>query len=408
MAEIADRNVFILGAGFSAAAGIPLIRNFLDRARELKDAPNSNLELFEREHFQNVFDFRRQMAQSREKVIMDLDNIEELFGLVEISTRLGEFPPETRASTVYLIAKTLQLATRPRGARRRIIFTVNQNVLSKLAIQQYPDVFVYQENSSPPGFLVDVYDYFAALVTGFLDETSRQDSRINTVITFNYDLVFDHALERLGTRVNYHLPDALLLSEGGNVPRCCSVLKLHGSTNWGVCTSCTEHVCVLPSKVTESPAEFLNRRCPKCNAQAYQPLLIPPSWDKSEYREIMKPVWAAAVEELRRASRICIIGYSMPPSDSFFKYLLTVALSKNHGLYKLLVVDYSDRSGEIDPPAGPETDELRSRYIAMLDRLFCERRFRFFDEGLERFIGTGQRALLQLGRGELILPNGVL
>jgi NAD-dependent SIR2 family protein deacetylase len=42
--EISDRNVFILGAGFSAEAGAPVIRNFLDVSRELFDDPDSGLE----------------------------------------------------------------------------------------------------------------------------------------------------------------------------------------------------------------------------------------------------------------------------------------------------------------------------------------------------------------------------
>src|SRR5260370_21489540 len=105
-----DRNVYILGAGFSADAGAPLIQGFLDCSRRLVDQPFSDLDPVERAHFKSVFKFRSEMAQSREKVRMDLDDIEQLFGLVEISQRLEARPPETRDSTVYLIAKTLQLA----------------------------------------------------------------------------------------------------------------------------------------------------------------------------------------------------------------------------------------------------------------------------------------------------------
>ena len=39
-----------------------------------------------------------QMAQAREKVRIDLDDIEQLFGLVEISQRLEDSPRETRFS----------------------------------------------------------------------------------------------------------------------------------------------------------------------------------------------------------------------------------------------------------------------------------------------------------------------
>jgi hypothetical protein len=53
----------------------------------------------------------------------------------------------------------------------------------------------------------------------------------------------------------------------------------------------------------------------------------------------MRPVWEAASEALNRATRICIIGYSMPEADAFFKYLITLGLADNHQLYKMIVVN---------------------------------------------------------------------
>jgi hypothetical protein len=83
--ERPNRNVYILGAGFSAPAGAPVIRDFLDRSREFYDDPSSSMDLREREHFARVFEFKRSMGQAREKFRIDLDDIEKLFGLVEIS-----------------------------------------------------------------------------------------------------------------------------------------------------------------------------------------------------------------------------------------------------------------------------------------------------------------------------------
>src|SRR5712692_9713959 len=118
MTIIRDRNVYVLGAGFSALAGAPLIHDFIDRSRFYFDDPSSNLEKTERDHFERFLAFKRRMSQTREKVRIDLDNIEQLFGLVEISQRLEFDKRATRDSTVYVIAKTLELATRgPRLSR---------------------------------------------------------------------------------------------------------------------------------------------------------------------------------------------------------------------------------------------------------------------------------------------------
>src|SRR5689334_19681240 len=117
-----NRNVFILGAGFSAPAGAPVINDFFDKARELFDNPASHLDVTDRRRFKSVFDFRGDMAAAREKIHLDLDNIEDLFGLVEMAQRLGDSTPETRDDTVYLIAKTLELAVLNKKRRSRVRF----------------------------------------------------------------------------------------------------------------------------------------------------------------------------------------------------------------------------------------------------------------------------------------------
>jgi NAD-dependent SIR2 family protein deacetylase len=384
--EASNRNVFILGAGFSASAGAPVIRDFLARSREFYDDPSSGLDPEERERFSRVFKFRRDMAQAREKVRIDLDDIEQLFGLVEISQRLEKTSQETRNDTVYLIAKTLELATKSVRFRRRVGFSTNVEILDK--ITPLPDLFRQQPAMVPPFFQVDMYDYVAGLVGGLLEDPDRRQSRNDAVITFNYDLVLDDALRRIGIEPEYHIPPQFLSAKENTTPRgTFSVLKLHGSTNWGVCAKCNDTVVVLPSKVTASPAEFRALRCWKCHAQKYHPLLIPPSWDKSEYGRIMQSVWKKAVEELISATRICIVGYSMPETDAFFKYLLTLALSENHQLYKLIVVDLSE--------------ELEARYESLLDELFRKRKFSFHRNGLENFLAS-QGACAELGRGEVV------
>jgi hypothetical protein len=391
-----DRNVFILGAGFSADAGAPLLKDFLDRSRQFMDDPSSGLEEDERGYFNDVFEFRREMAQAREKVSIDLDNIEELFGLVEVSRRLGIDKQKTRDATVYMIAKTLELAVQPAGpSRRPIRFDVKADFSKEFRAANNHGLFRQLPGYGVEMLTADIYQYFAALACGMFDDPKRQMARANTFITFNYDLILDHALQRLQIQPDYQLDLSLLqtfdLPAAG---RKCSLLKLHGSANWGVCGECRERVLVLQDKVGDSPREFRSRICEKCHKQLFQPLLIPPSWDKSEYHSIMTPVWAKAVAELKAATRICIIGYSMPPSDLFFKYLLTMALSENHGLYKLLVVDLKS-----------PVSRLEERYDQLLERLFRERRFKFEDDGFQMFFGSGSRALSALGRGEMLGGN---
>ncbi len=382
-----DRNVYVLGAGFSADAGAPLIRDFLDRSREFLLDPSSALDPTERAQFAEVFDFRRKVAQSREKVILDLDDIEQLFGLVEISERLMG-TSRTRTSLQHMIVKTLQLSISPPSVwhRHAIHFEAQpqESVLERMS--GLADVF---RSESGGRIACDMYDFFASLITGILDAPDLLPGRKDTIVTFNYDLVIERSLERLGAVANYHLPDDLTRRDQGGPGRGMSVdiLKLHGSANWAVCARCRGSVVVLESKITENPSMIRNMRCPRCGTETYQPLLIPPSWDKSEFREITRSVWAKALEELQAATRVFIIGYSMPEADAFFKYLLTLALAENQCLFKFVVVDLGGQT-------------LPQKYSALLDPLFYKRRFVLNDNGFVQWLA--QQGHREMSRGGLI------
>src|SRR5581483_11425835 len=321
MTEPTDRNVFILGAGFSASAGVPLIHNFLDYSRQYLDDPSSGLQDWEREKFREVFEFRRKMSQAREKIKIDLDNIEHLFGLVEIARRLDSVSLETRNATVYLIQKTIELAAGSHKIRGSVAF----QAASGFSKSDFPSWLTTQQGVIPAAFIADTYQYFALLIAGLLDGKERFANRHTTVITFNYDLVLDDALKDIGVEPKYWLTEEDVDEKSKPF---ISLLKLHGSTNWAICgdKNCGD-IRVLPGKLTTYP-DFRQTLCYKCLKQTYQPLLSPPSWEKGEYRDVTQRIWQRAVNEVQKATRICIIGYSMPQTDAFFQYLLTLALAE--------------------------------------------------------------------------------
>jgi NAD-dependent SIR2 family protein deacetylase len=395
--EISDRNVFILGAGFSKSAGAPLIDEFLDVSRELFDDPDSGLDDAEKKLFAQVFDFKKRVAQSREKFRIDLDNIEQLFGLIEMSHRL-ERKEDVRNAMVYVIAKTLQLAI----ARTR----QRQSVRVSAASGFYMGSFPWKDrvpSENPNVRVPDIYTHFALLLSGQYDAPSK--SRSNVVITFNYDLVLDDALRGIGVEPLYGLLDCssddLTVPQGTGV----SVLKLHGSTNWAICPQCNK-VHVIGIKFTGNPEAFRTRPCAECGKPGLRLLLVPPSWDKSEYRETMRPVWNQAVNALKTAKRICVIGYSMPETDTFFKFLLALGLAENHHLYRFVLVDKTTRAlaGEASPEPKSGTI-IEARYKAMFEMLFVKRRFTFFGDGFADFLTNIGAAM---GRAETISAHGIV
>jgi hypothetical protein len=225
-----DRNVYILGAGFSKDAGAPLVHDFLDRAREFYDDPDSALDPEEREQFERVFSFKREVAKAREKFRIDLDNIEQLFGLVEMSQRLESASPKTRDATVYPIAKTLQLALEDASKRPPVGFTLSRGYETQDSFTP----FVRRQSTSADVYETDIYTHFALRLAGKYDDQRKLASRSDTVITINYDLIVDDALNRVGARPGYELGDAVFEEPNQGQP-VIPVLKLHGSTNWAVC-----------------------------------------------------------------------------------------------------------------------------------------------------------------------------
>ena len=408
--EATDRNVFILGAGFSADAGAPLIHDFLDRARELYLDPQAHMNDQERKKFEDVFEFRSRMSKVREKMDIDLDNIEQLFGLVEISIRLGQTERRTRDNMVYLIAKTLEITTMQAYKQRsRIGFQLTNPLIHSNRFEH----FRHRIHLEDAWYKADLYDFFACLLTAFFDREDYQRNRNSSVITFNYDMVLDNALLRMGVAPEYRLDKANDTRVGiEQVTNRIEVLKLHGSTNWAICPSCQKHVKIVLGRVTDHAEQFIGLACPTCPQQELHPLLVPPSWDKSEYAEILRPVWKKAVEELKSATRICIIGYSVPEVDAFFRYLLTLGLSENTKLSSLIAVDYDKMSRNPEHRAEdterPRTT-VRQTWKGLLSEIFHERRFIYHSGGFAQFL-CDSGSLGQLGRGEIIygarLPFG--
>ncbi len=354
-----DRNVYILGAGFSAAAGAPLINNFLDVAASLWEDPDAPLSADERRAFGTVFAFRREMSQAREKVRIDLDNVEHLFGLVEIAHRLSPSSQDTKQSILTLIATTLEQTTRG-VVLPEIAVTPRRE--TDWYFQQLPANYQRGQHSNPPQYKADIYSHFASMISGRLDHPDVRIKRHDAVITFNYDLVLDRAVKSTGSRVDYRLDSKNTddISEG------VSIIKLHGSINWAVCEKCGKTMIREP----DSKLEQLD--CASCNL-ALRPLLIPPSWNKagsdSLGADVAATLWSAAADELAHATRICVIGYSIPETDAFFRYLLTLALSRNYHLHSLSVIDPSSA--------------VDAKFQELLEPIFRERRYSYFNTGIE-------------------------
>ena len=192
-----SENVFILGAGASFEAGAPLMNNFLDIAEDLLVSGKVNEH---REAYEAVFQAISELQIVYSKSYLDLNNIESLFGAIEMGNIVDRLVKKT-GEEIGLVRESLI---------KLIVHTLEKSMT-------FP---VYDKRIHAPG----AYSEFVELVHDLGD---------SSFITFNYDLGLDYALlSNNQTTIDY----CLTPERKGNM----KLLKLHGSINWGKCEECGE------------------------------------------------------------------------------------------------------------------------------------------------------------------------
>lgn len=166
----------------------------------------------------------------------------------------------------------------------------------------------------------------------------------DTVITFNYDCVIDHALRRSATgkwsaKYGYCVPrpnrvvghetwDAEKAPTGSN--NTIHLLKLHGSLNWPPWTSATaEDELKLKQRL------YQQRGTPRFK-------IIPPEFVKNIRDDSnFETLWKNAERALRHAEVIALVGFSFTPTDLHVDSLFRIALAQNSKLRTLVIANPS-------------------------------------------------------------------
>lgn len=102
--------------------------------------------------------------------------------------------------------------------------------------------------------------------------------------------------------------------------------KLHGSVNWYYSGAPSYFGEVIYSKpiVPWGKPDKQFTHFSKLAGKDKVPLIIPPTSEKNSYlyHETMRHIWASAATALQNASRLFIIGYSLPTTDLGIRFLL--------------------------------------------------------------------------------------
>ncbi len=382
MSQITGKTVYILGAGASHHTGAPLLKDFLVAARSIRE---SKRDLKYKDSFDRTFEWIDSLRGSSYYVDFDLDNLEHVFSLTEMCKQLNIRDGDLHSSDLrYLILESLD-------NRCKLVWRGGEEK------HFYPD-----RRYSFFGEILRKLNKDRMEYLGKSDDSFERD----VIVTFNYDTMLDYAFNYRGDTFDYCLNTSG--SHGAY-----KFLKLHGSTNWASCKKCANNKIqiVSPQPFAEGKSYYLgeyadgkeydfkmvtavlpNTICKQCKTEGVlEPFIIPPTWSKTVSGSPLVDVWASTVKELSEAFQLIVIGYSMPPTDTFFQYLLTLGLESNPNLYRVIVVNV-DRS-----------DDFKKRYEKVFSRNLIDRGRLIFLPGLtfQGFLGDN---FMPLAGGQVDWP----
>jgi hypothetical protein len=308
-----DHNVYILGAGFSRPAGLPLMMDFLaamrSAHRRLSGDPSRKAEC---DAIAEVLRFRLRAAAASHRIPLDVENIETLFSLASVHS-----PSPLEEALPLAIAATLDAA--PRGGLERVNIGPHSGERAEVPL---PRSWQGQEGRAvTPN--APLYEFYAAILSGAF-RTNRPRS---TFVSFNYDTILEDALQAIEIPTDFGFgSDSVQWASQrcpGNAPGGVAVLKLHGSVSWG--RGLGLKPTIYPDYKT---LRLANDR----------PAIVPPTW-KKVFGSALGSVWERAIREISIATRLVFIGFSFPSTDLHVRYLLGAAFMDNISLQEVLVID---------------------------------------------------------------------
>lgn len=312
------KDVFILGAGFSKAAGAPLQADIL---REILNFDIQSLYGKEKEIFENnIIKIKKLLS---EIMLIDISDTENLIDLEDIYTPLDSCILNNNAFRNV----SLDNVAKYRGALDTLIS-------------------FYMKKSLDNGNLNN--DFIFKFTDYIIKEKENREDDFISIITTNWDILLDNSFYRSINRsskkgvidycyyttpyrtTDHFMPGLLAKGKGCfNV----KILKLHGSLNWLFCPRCERLYTTFDKKI--SIDEYLIKpKCRICDRNFKNPhssdggahlvnRLLMPTYIKDLNNVQIKLIWQNAGVELSEAERLIFIGYSFPTADFELRQLLS-------------------------------------------------------------------------------------
>jgi|WetSurMetagenome_2_1015567.scaffolds.fasta_scaffold04149_3 hypothetical protein len=293
--------VYILGAGFSAPLGLPVISNFLTRAKDLYFTDNNKYKQFD-----SVLGRINKMHAAKSYYNVDLLNIEEILSILEMEE---EVSPKRHIRKEYekFIKTVIQEYSPKIEFDNKYLSETNSNLKIFDGIPQNFHHIFMKESKNYIYFVMNLLR-LEIIYTGAefnkkqctsvkIAPYKHQENIKYGIITLNYDLVIENILTSLNNFFK-NFQDLFSLP----------IAKLHGSIDTDI---------------------------------------VSPTWRKWVKKGI-KQDWKLAFSLLKEATQIRIIGYSLPTGDNYIKYLLAAAVqSEKLPLKNIDIICLDDAKGSV-------------------------------------------------------------
>lgn len=313
--------VFVLGAGFSHHAGLPLqsgLTQALLKSADYHPDEGARIVSYLRNFVSVVFGHK---PKAKFKYWPEL---EDIFTCIDLSANAGHYldgnyaPSGLRTVRRALIAQIILMIRNRYHASKR----------ARSPLWRKLDTFFHSVDLSRSAFICINWDTVVE----------------ERIAELRDDLECSYCCDAISARFPDTGEQAIITNRAAKptIP----VIKVHGSVNWLYCDNCRRLLWFPPNQTLKISRQLLSKRdwdfidekyknvrpqwmCPVCPEVPLGTRLATFSYEKALDFPMFQKSWFSVENHLRKAENWVFFGYSLPAADFEFKYLLKrVQLSK--------------------------------------------------------------------------------
>jgi hypothetical protein len=320
--------VYLLGAGFSAPLGLPLMSNFWQKAKEVSRVTEAG-----RTDVQRVLEKIKTLGNVDTYFDFDQHNIEQALSVLEFSEA---FDKDGDIETLKQFVLSVITYYTPK-------ISWSEDVMGNL---QWPESIFGPRNE---------WQWYGHFVASLFGLNISQYTLADRVIHGRSNV------HRIGTEANYSV---ITLNYDLVLERFCECIQRSIIDQFARAVTFCDPTIV-------SNADIMRPNLVKLHGSASDGKILLPTFNKTLQHSELPVSWRAAHKILMEAHKIRIIGYSLPQTDSYIKYLLMSAIGGSAELEQLDVICKDD--------AG----DVKTRF----DSFIRSKYYRFINGSVEDYLG---------------------